>query len=122
MKKFVLMWLTGMVLLGGVNSLAWAHGFRGHGFHGHGFHHLHGSHFGFSFGFPLYWGPYPYYYPYGPPVYVERAPVYIEREPRTYVQEPSNYWYYCPNPSGYYPYVQNCSTGWLKVVPSSPPQ
>src|SRR5229473_637251 len=27
----------------------------------------------------------------------------------------SQYWYYCQNPSGYYPYVQQCSTNWQPV-------
>ena len=29
--------------------------------------------------------------------------------------------YYCPD-SGYYPSVQTCPRGWLRVVPGSPPQ
>jgi hypothetical protein len=29
-------------------------------------------------------------------------------------------WYYCDNPQGYYPYVQNCGSGW-RQVPSAPP-
>ena len=32
----------------------------------------------------------------------------------------SNYWYYCPNPAGYYPDVQTCPDGWLQVVPNRP--
>jgi Spy/CpxP family protein refolding chaperone len=32
----------------------------------------------------------------------------------------SNYWYYCPNPAGYYPDVQTCPEGWLQVVPNRP--
>jgi hypothetical protein len=33
------------------------------------------------------------------------------------------YAYYCTSPAGYYPQVQTCAKGWLKVVPeSSPPQ
>jgi hypothetical protein len=27
----------------------------------------------------------------------------------------SQYWYYCQNPPGYYPYVQQCGTGWQTV-------
>jgi len=30
-------------------------------------------------------------------------------------------WYYCNNPPGYYPYVQQCSTGW-RAVPAQPSQ
>ncbi len=29
----------------------------------------------------------------------------------------SSFWYYCANSKMYYPYVQQCPTGWLKVVP-----
>jgi hypothetical protein len=34
---------------------------------------------------------------------------------------PANYWYYCENPAGYYPYVQSCSKGWMQVVPQNVP-
>jgi hypothetical protein len=34
-------------------------------------------------------------------------------------QTPS--WYYCDNPQGYYPYVQQCPGGWNQV-PARPPQ
>jgi hypothetical protein len=30
----------------------------------------------------------------------------------------SQTWYYCSNPSGYYPYVAQCDTGW-QTVPAS---
>ena len=26
-------------------------------------------------------------------------------------------WYYCPEPAGYYPYVQNCTQAWVSVDP-----
>lgn len=32
----------------------------------------------------------------------------------------TGYWYYCPQPAGYHPYVQECSQPWLKVVPQQP--
>ena len=71
------------------------------------------------------WGPgwwdgpaYPYYpyYPY------YSAPVVIEQQPPVYIQpapqrEEQSYWYYCPNPQGYYPYVKRCPKGWVKVLP-----
>jgi hypothetical protein len=31
---------------------------------------------------------------------------------------PSNYWYYCTNPDGYYPYIKQCGSGWQKVAPT----
>lgn len=74
---------------------------------------------------PGWWGaPYPYYsYPYyaAPPVVVQQpAPeIYVQPAPQT--EEPS-YWYYCQDPKGYYPYVRQCPNGWMKVVPSPPPQ
>lgn len=68
------------------------------------------------------WGP-PYYGPYYPP-YVA-PPVVIQQQPPVYVQpapQPAedNYWYFCTNPEGYYPYVKQCPNGWMKVVPPSP--
>lgn len=83
-------------------------GFHAHGFHGERFHH-HGFRGGFvvlpafgglSLGTGLGWPYYSYpdesYYGYGP-----------------YTQ----YWY-CDNPAGYYPYVQQCNTGW-QMVPAN---
>jgi hypothetical protein len=80
---------------------------------------------------PGYWGPglwsgywwgWPYYgYPYyaSPSIVVQQPPVYVE--PNQTPQEPQ-YWYYCQNPQGYYPYIQQCPQGWMKVVPpDSPP-
>ena len=58
------------------------------------------------------WGPAPYYYP-GPPVVVQQPPAYEQAAPP---QAPT-YWYYCPNPQGYYPYIQQCPNGWMPVVP-----
>ncbi len=65
------------------------------------------------------WGPpYAYAYP-APPVIVQPPPVYEQAAPPA----PSpTYWYYCPNPQGYYPYISQCPSGWMRVVPpSSPP-
>jgi len=120
--------LMTVVLWGGPGaSNAWAGGkggIHGHGgSHGHGGFHRHGrshGHFGFFIGAPLFWHPpsYPYYgYPYDYP-----PAVVIERQPQAYIQREPYYWYYCPEPSGYYPYVQNCPRGWQQVVPSGPPQ
>ena len=64
---------------------------------------------------PWWWAP--YYYP-GPPVIVQQPPAYEAPVP----QPPQvAYWYYCPNPQGYYPYVQLCPAGWLQVVPPAVP-
>jgi len=76
-----------------------------------------------------YYAPYyyPYYYPYydspyyyppsvltvptEPPVYIERG-VGAESAPQT-----SASWYYCADPQGYYPYVEQCPGGWQAVPP-----
>ena len=52
------------------------------------------------------------------------APVYVEKgsEAASPSAQSSNYWYYCPNPQGYYPYVKECQGGWMTVVPQSPAQ
>lgn len=52
------------------------------------------------------------------------APVYPYPEPPAVVvapppQIPPGYYYYCPNPSGYYPAVPQCLTGW-QMVPAAP--
>jgi hypothetical protein len=118
-------------LLGGfASSPALAGGGHGHG-HGHS-----SAHFGFYFGGPVWWGPGyyypspyyyypPYYYPYYPPIVTAPAspPVYIERgDVQTAPdQGSSNWWYYCTNPQGYYPYVKQCPGGWQRVAPQPPP-
>jgi hypothetical protein len=64
---------------------------------------------------PAYWGsPYPYYAT--PPVIVQQqSPAYIQPAPQP---EESNYWYYCQDTQTYYPYVKQCPSAWMKVVPS----
>jgi hypothetical protein len=52
-----------------------------------------------------------------PPVVVETAaPVYQERP-----EAAQQYWYYCQDPQGYYPYVQQCPRGWQPVSPAPQP-
>ena len=101
---------------------------------GHRPHHR--PHFGVFVG--PYWGPWyppwyysPYYYPpYGPPIVVEETPppVYIEQQdlppdaaPSSAPAQPS-YWYYCDAQRAYFPYVQECPSGWQKVLPQPPGQ
>jgi hypothetical protein len=71
---------------------------------------------------PWWWGPaWPYYYPYysTPPVVIQQSPTeYIQRDQEA---EGADYWYYCRNPEGYYPYIQRCPNGWMKVAPSTVP-
>lgn len=109
MQKVIRTLIAVMVVLM-VNALP-VHAARGG--HGHG-----GGHVGVGvFVGPGWWGPYPYYpyYPYYPPRVV------VEQPPEIYVQPPQpaepRYWYYCPEPQGYYPQVKRCPKGWMKVVP-----
>jgi hypothetical protein len=52
-------------------------------------------------------------------------PVIVQQTPPVYVPAPQAappvYWYYCQDPSGYYPYVQACPGGWLTVEPRPAP-
>ncbi|HUK59981.1 MAG TPA: MltA domain-containing protein [Stellaceae bacterium] len=57
-----------------------------------------------------YAAPYPYYYPpayYPPAVVVAPTVTPVAPKPQS--------WYYCDNPKGYYPSVQNCTTAWREV-------
>ena len=69
-----------------------------------------------------YWGwpgpyPYPYAYPYvyAPPAVVVAPPAYVAPAPAAMVTPQAQSWYYCDNPSGYYPYVATCPAGWRQV-------
>jgi hypothetical protein len=106
MKKTIFSVLAVMTLVLGSAAPGLA---RGHG----------GGHFGVDVmvgpGWGPWWGPYPYPAPY------YSAPVVIEREPELYVEpqpQAQQYWYFCNNPKGYYPYVKGCPEGWMKVVPT----
>lgn len=113
------------------------HGGTGHYQGGRGYYHGGGHYHGGSSwrgsiwigpgwgGWAPWWGSayYPYRYPYSYPYYpyYSEPPVVIQQQPPVYVQPEQQYWYYCQNPEGYYPYVKYCPGGWLKVVPSTPP-
>lgn len=101
----------------------------GWGYHGRYRHHVrknHGRYRHHVRGPRFYWhgswvvGPGPWY-PYG---YYAAPPVAIQQQPTVYVQpeQPEeNYWYYCQNPQGYYPYIRSCPGGWMKVLPDVTP-
>lgn len=62
---------------------------------------------------------YPYPDPYLPPVVVVPQPPAAVAPPGP--PATTQYWYYCPDPAGYYPYIPQCLTDWQKV-PASPHQ
>ena len=70
--------------------------------------------------FAPYWGP--YWAPYNYPAVVVTPPptVYVQPAPQEPAQPPaaSSFWYYCEAPQGYYPYVQQCSSGWRPIAPT----
>lgn len=86
--------------------------------------------------YPYAYGPryvYPYYVP--APVVYAPAPVVVVSPPVTYIEQqpapaapppqaaapnPAGYWYYCAASAAYYPYVQQCATGWQRVSPTPP--
>ena len=89
-------------------------------------HHTSHTSFGFVFGGPLWsypaYSPYYSYYPYGPYYPYPSQTIVIQSSPTRYIEKNENndagqYWYYCKNPKGYYPYVQKCNVNWQKVIP-----
>jgi hypothetical protein len=83
---------------------------------GHWNHGWHNGHFGwwwfaggawFFYDAPIY--PYPGYV----------ADEYVDDYSDDY--DGGQYWYYCQNPAGYYPYVQRCGNPWQPVPPTPPP-
>lgn len=111
---------------------AWADRGQGHG-HGWGWGPA-----GFLLGSVLLYEafqPRVYYAPqivYAPPAYAPVAqPYYVqgyaspEAVSPSLAQGPSvdagaGWWYFCRNPSGYYPYVKQCNSGWEKISPVPP--
>jgi|HubBroStandDraft_1064217.scaffolds.fasta_scaffold00853_8 hypothetical protein len=68
-------------------------------------------------------GPYWYFYPepiYPYPAYVPPAVVAQQAPPVPTGLPPAQSWYFCDNPSGYYPYVASCGSPW-REVPAAPP-
>jgi hypothetical protein len=67
---------------------------------------------------------YPHPDPYVPPVVIVQQPPAMVQQPapppQTQSPAPTQYWYYCEQSNGYYPYVQDCPAGW-KAVPAEPP-
>jgi hypothetical protein len=116
-------------------------GYRGYGGPRVGFYYGAPAYWGrpYAWGAWPVWGAaiaYPFAYPYGYPSAYGSAPVVVTTTPQTYIQQDADisalwspapaappepqYWYYCVQPAGYFPYVKDCSQPWLKVVPQAP--
>ncbi len=143
--KKLLAILVAAGLAGAVSAPAFAKGHGGHGggfhggghrggggFHGgghhrpppprhhHGGHRWHGSYGIFLSSGPSYWGPWYDPYPsYHSTVIVQQPaqPVYYANKHDGEASNNPQYWYYCNNPQGYYPYVAKCESRWVKVRP-----
>ena len=88
----------------------------------------HRGHVGVGVGLVVnpYWGSWymapPFYHPYYPPVVIERAdpPVYIEQPVSAETPAaPTGYWYFCQSSRAYYPQINECPEGWVRVLPRS---
>src|SRR6267142_711363 len=92
---------------GGFHHFAGSGGFR----HYDGGQHFDGHHFGsrIIIGGPVF---VPFDYPPPPDYYYAPPPVaqYVEPNPAPPAPQPS--WFYCPDSMTYYPYVQQCASGW----------
>jgi hypothetical protein len=123
-------WLT---LLSGILIASMSNaGVAGGGYRGHGGYGWHGNvgvgivvdPFVFAPGYyprSYYYPPYyysPYYYPPAVVTVPAEPPVYIERGEASEPAPPASAsWYYCADPQGYYPYVEQCPGGWQAVAP-----
>ncbi len=112
----------------GTPAIAAAGGYSGGGGYHGGYYHAgyYGGtrvYIGGGWGWPGWgWGPGWWGAPYAyPSPYYGTTPVVVQ-SPTEYVQQAppaAQYWYYCPNPKGYYPYVQECTVPWIPVPPQS---
>ena len=66
---------------------------------------------------------------YPPTVYVPPPVVVItpQPQPQIYIQQqpeqtpPQFVWYWCIDPQGFYPYIPQCKSAWMKVIPEMTP-
>ncbi len=87
------------------------------------------SYYGASYyGSPYYYSPAPAYYPpvqSAPVIYTERRDnlqIRMQEAPRNLSQNvQASWWYYCVDSNAYYPYVNKCPGGWLRVAPQPAP-
>jgi hypothetical protein len=106
------------------------HAFRGHvaparrdvtlvGYWHHGWHDGRFGWWWFDRGWYFYDRPV-YPYPYPPAVVVQPVPVPVPVAPPAPPATglpPAQFWYYCDDPAGYYPYVTTCNTQFRPVAP-----
>ena len=136
-KKLILLFTLPAILIG-TPATTWADRERNHHDHdttrwrsGHWHHSVHDGRLGWwwvagGFWYPFVRSLYPYPDPYVPQVVVVRQQPVLSRQPppppQTVVpaQTQTQYWYFCEQSNGYYPYVQDCPAGWM-AVPAAPP-
>jgi hypothetical protein len=130
MRRSVSVMVLALALVGFAQpSGAWGYGgWYGHGWYGHGGHSSvviglgvplapFAPYYGYGYPYPYGYGyayPYPVPYAYSPPAAVQSGPVQMQ-------QQDQSYWYYCQDPQGYYPYIRQCPSGWMQVVPPQGP-
>jgi len=69
----------------------------------------------------VYYGPWRYpYYLYPTPSYAPPA-VVAAPAPQLYQPSQQQYWYWCEDSQGYYPYIQSCPSNWKQVIPQTYP-
>ncbi|MBA0922625.1 MAG: hypothetical protein H0Z21_05500 [Nitrosospira sp.] len=97
-------------------------GYRG-GYGGYGGRGSYSRYGGYGLGYGGYglgYGGYGLGYGGYPPISIpETPPVYIEQQDfvKSTAESQKNYWYYCQDPAGYYPYIRECPNGWLPISP-----
>ena len=107
----------------------WRYGYPGYGYGwGYGWGYGYGAGLALSIGAPWGWyGPaaayvMPSWVPMNvavlPSPTVEELAVEAPAAPQAAPRQPG-YWYYCTEPAGYYPYVNQCSRPWIAVEPNS---
>ena len=116
----------------------WRYGYPGYGYgFGVGLDLGYGAGWALT-GSPWYWGwptafyGGPWFYPYGalapgyPALALDDVTGYVQQPAAELVVPPApraaaSHWYYCTEPAGYYPYVQQCSRPWVAVQPNAVP-
>ncbi|HMC62550.1 MAG TPA: hypothetical protein VKJ01_25365, partial [Candidatus Solibacter sp.] len=105
-------------------------GFGFPGFYGYGYPYYGGYYASYPYYAAPYYAAYPYYDA-APYSYYPSESGYPDQGSGNYIQRDMNaappgsepqYQYYCPDPAGYYPQLQSCAKGWLKVVPERAPR